>query len=69
MTWLLAGLAVLSFALVVAWQAAPEQLRRLVERQGTETLGRPVRLQQLQLSLVPLRLTLQGLDMLKRIIV
>lgn len=62
LAWLLGILIVVCIAFAAAWQAAPEQLRRLVERQGTEALGRTVRLQQLQFSLVPMRLTLQGLE-------
>jgi Domain of Unknown Function (DUF748) len=62
MVWLLGVLGLLCVALLAAWWAAPEQLRRQVELRGTEALGRPVRLQQFQLSLVPLRVTLQGLE-------
>lgn len=62
MVWLLGVLGLLCVALLAAWWAAPEQLRQHVELRGTEALGRPVRLQQLQLSLVPLRVTLQGLE-------
>lgn len=62
MVWLLGVLGLLSVALLAAWWAAPEQLRQQVELRGTEALGRPVRLQQLQLSLMPLRVTLQGLE-------
>ena len=62
MAWLLGVLALVCMVLVAAWWAAPEQLRRQVELRGAEALGRPVRLQQLELRLVPLRVTLQGLD-------
>jgi len=62
MVWLLGVLGLLFVALLAAWWAAPEQLRQQVELRGTEALGRPVRLEQLQLSLVPLRVTLQGLE-------
>ena len=61
MAWLLGVLGLVCMVLVAAWLAAPEQLRRQVELRGAEALGRPVRLQQLELSLVPLRVTLQGL--------
>jgi len=61
MAWLLGVLGLLCVSLLAAWWAAPEQLRQQVELRGTEALGRPVRLEQLQLSLLPLRVTLQGL--------
>ena len=59
---MLGVLGLVCMVLVAAWWAAPEQLRRQVELRGAEALGRPVRLQQLELSLVPLRVTLQGLE-------
>lgn len=62
LVWVLAVLALVCGALAVAWWMAPEQLRLQVERRGTQALGRAVTLQQVQLSLRPLGVTLQGLS-------
>ena len=62
LVWVLAVLVLLCGAVAAAWWMAPEQLRLQVERRGTQALGRPVTLQQVQLSLNPLGLSLQGLS-------